>query len=164
MQSLIDRFWSKVQKTDGCWLWLACRSNRYGAFKPAPDQPMCRAHRMAWQLTNGPIPDGLSVCHHCDTPTCVNPAHLFLGTQSDNLRDMAAKQRGRGKVNAPACIVPPPKNFNAKKLSADDVRTIRARHASGERVTALARAFLVSHPAIVRIVQRRTWQSVSAIT
>jgi len=85
-------FWAEVEKTDGCWLWRAALStNGYG--QTSRDGVQIRAHRLAWELERGPIPVGLLVLHRCDVPTCVNPDHLFLGTNKDNSRDMAAKGR-----------------------------------------------------------------------
>lgn len=90
--SVESRFWSKVQKTDDCWLWRATRFPKgYGQIKIKGRRRL--AHRVAWELTNGPIPDGLQVCHHCDNPPCVRPDHLFLGTQSDNIQDAVSKGR-----------------------------------------------------------------------
>lgn len=92
----VDRFYSKVEKEpmSGCWIWTACCDRRgYGRFyfngKPE------RAHRASWQIHNGKIPDGMRVLHRCDLPCCVSPHHLFLGTQADNVTDMAMKWRGR---------------------------------------------------------------------
>lgn len=88
------RFWSKVLKgTDQeCWLWNASRiKDGYGKFSVSGVYQ--QSHRISWQLTNGPIPDGLCVLHRCDNPPCVNPNHLFLGTNLDNVRDMFAKGR-----------------------------------------------------------------------
>lgn len=88
----MDRFWSKVNKTDGCWLWIASRHKKgYGQFKL--DGKMRKAHRVAWELTYGPIPPDKNVCHTCDNPPCVRPDHLFLGTNGDNVRDAVKKGR-----------------------------------------------------------------------
>lgn len=83
-----NRFWIKVRRSrgKGCWLWGAgCFASGYGAF--AWNGKTWRAHRLMWELTNGPIPAGMHVLHTCDTPACVRPDHLFLGTHGDNMRD-----------------------------------------------------------------------------
>lgn len=86
------RFWEKVQKTPSCWLWTAAKNEKgYGIFGLRKETD--KAHRIAWRLTIGEIPIGLFVLHKCDVPNCVNPAHLFLGTNLDNVRDMIAKGR-----------------------------------------------------------------------
>lgn len=99
-----DRFWSKVAKTEGgCWLWTAGGTHDgYGLFHPVSGTKVY-AHRWSWEQANGPIPAGLHVRHDCDTPSCVNPGHLRLGTARDNAQD--AVERGRtnlGKVFARA--------------------------------------------------------------
>lgn len=90
--SVEERFWGKVEKTDGCWLWKGYRTPKgYGVFKMNGKNQ--QAHRAAWMLTHGPIPTGLDVLHECDNPPCVRPDTLFLGTNTDNQRDSVAKGR-----------------------------------------------------------------------
>jgi hypothetical protein len=94
-----ERFWAKVQKGDGCWLWTGGKFRRgYGAFKRrGPDGrfQQQKAHRVSYEWLVGPVPDGLCVLHTCDNPPCVNPAHLFLGTNLDNSEDRRVKGRSR---------------------------------------------------------------------
>lgn len=89
------RFWAKVRKTDGCWWWTGGTQKGYGKFFAGPDIGDIRAHRFALMLHLGirDIPPGKDVCHHCDEPACVRPDHLFLGTRSENVRDMVRKGR-----------------------------------------------------------------------
>lgn len=94
-QPIIERFWRYVQKTETCWLWVGVKSSDgYGSM--GIDGKQVGTHRVSWELHNGPIPDGKRVLHNCpggDNPTCVNPAHLFLGTQKDNVQDCIRKRR-----------------------------------------------------------------------
>jgi hypothetical protein len=88
----VDRFWEKVDKSGDCWLWTGHRGCKgYGAAWAEGRHQA--AHRVSWELAFGAIPDGLHVLHHCDNPPCVNPDHLWLGTNSDNQRDCVAKGR-----------------------------------------------------------------------
>jgi hypothetical protein len=99
--TVAERFWAKVDRSaaDECWPWMAARfDNNYGAFWR--DGRQQRASRVAWELEHGPIPPGMLVCHRCDNPPCVRPDHLFLGTDTDNKRDMAEKGRAaQGDAN-----------------------------------------------------------------
>jgi hypothetical protein len=104
-----ERFWEKVRKSDQCWEWIASKTrNGYGFFHRGGrvDRKPIRAHRLSWELHNGPIPDGLWVLHKCDNPCCVRPDHLFIGTRSDNMKDCAAKGRIHtvGKSNFTHCL------------------------------------------------------------
>lgn len=95
-KSIENRFWNlvSIKTKDDCWEWEASFDGKgYGQFNI--DGRTYRSHRVAWELLNGKIPNGLELCHHCDNPKCVNPNHLFLGTHKDNMHDM--KLKGRNK-------------------------------------------------------------------
>lgn len=145
--SLEDRFWKKVNKTEGCWLWTGGKNaDGYGIVCVASTREA--AHRVSWKLHNGPIPEGRHVLHHCDNPPCVRPDHLFLGDQVANVADMMAKGRGlksRGEQQANA------------KLTEQAVRDIRDSSLSQR---ALARKYGVKHKAIGCIKRRETWTHV----
>lgn len=92
-----ERFSMQMDKTESCWFWITGKDqDGYGSFKGEVDGVVhSRAHRFSYALHKGPIPNGLLVCHTCDTPACVNPDHLFLGTSDDNMKDKIAKGRSR---------------------------------------------------------------------
>jgi len=145
--SLEERFWNKAQKGDGCWEWQASVTNRgYGRFTDRSHHTSA-AHRIAWELTNGPIPDGLFVCHHCDNPKCVNPAHLFLGTNIDNVRDMESKGR---KLQG--------EQLGQARLTSKEVLSIRARLDGGASSRDVAADFGLGRSTVRHIGARRTWR------
>ena len=148
------RFWKRVDKEGlihpvygQCWRWTGHKmKSGYGSFTAG------LAHRYSWLLHCGEVPEGLSVLHHCDNRECVNPGHLFLGTQQDNLADMRSKgHQVRGETQG------------GSKLTDGQVREIRSRykryshkHGSG----ALAREFGIGEVEIWRIVKRQRWAHV----
>lgn len=94
MKTIEERFWPKVQITPGCWPWTAGRGGSLGHGAIRVGSQMTNAHRVSYEIHFGPIPSGLVVRHKCDNPPCVNPDHLELGTQAENVKDMW--RRGRG--------------------------------------------------------------------
>ncbi len=144
------RFVGKIVVSEsGCHEWLGCTTKAgYGWFSLGGSARKMRlAHRVAWTIANGAIPDGIEVCHRCDNPRCVRPDHLFLGTPMDNTVDKLSKRReSRGEQHA------------LSRLTADDVRAIRTEHATGAvGYRPLARAHGVSSKTIAMIVRRQTW-------
>ena len=95
--SLMEKFESKYipEPMSGCWLWIGANSGKGGYGQISINGRIKRAHRVSWELHRGFIPEGMLVCHHCDTPPCVNPDHLFVGTYSDNTIDSVKKGRHR---------------------------------------------------------------------
>lgn len=154
---LSERFWPKVplpSSPDGCMEWSGNRDIAgYGVIRSGgKDEPVLKAHRVAWEFTNGPIPDGLFVCHSCDNPPCVRPDHLFVGTVGDNNRDMIAKGRyakvrpsNRGELH------------HGAKLSEEQVRRVRVLRAEGKTYTAISDATGVNRITACAIIKGRIW-------
>jgi hypothetical protein len=111
------------------------------------------AHRFAYELLVGPIPDGMFVCHHCDNPPCVNPKHLFLGTQLDNMRDKVAK----GRHHAPGPTNPAKGGDNGRAvLTQQDVDRLRSLEGTTS-ISALSREFGIGRTQVGRILRRESW-------
>lgn len=160
-RALAERFWEKVRKTNGCWLWngsvdrwgygqiivgLADLPPVYAARTRAIVQ---RAHRVAWFLSCGRWPSQ-SLLHTCDTPRCVNPVHLYEGTNRDNMRDKLVRKRQRiGDIRGEL--------HPSHKLQQNQVAEIRALHATGGSYSTLAKRYGVSDSQIGRIVTGRGW-------
>lgn len=150
MAELKERFEAKFIKGDGCWEWTAVKDkDGYGKVKIAGRQKM--AHRVSYQLYIGAIPDGLFCLHHCDNPSCVNPAHLFLGTDADNMQDCLNKGRGARPFGE--------KHWGAK-LTEEQVKTIRARRIDGVRNTDLAKEYGVAHQTISNVTNHIRWTKI----
>lgn len=150
MKTTQERFEEKFTKSDGCWEWNACKnSDGYGTFGFAGG--LQTAHRFAYQLYVGGIKDGLVVCHRCDNPGCVNPAHLFLGTQADNIRD---------SVNKGRCIRASGEKSGKSKLTEAQVVKIRTGYSEGTRIVDLAKEFGVAWTTIFAVVHRHTWANI----
>lgn len=149
-KSILQRLMAKVlpEPNSGCWLWNAGMVRGYGRLQVGTSRsPRTElAHRVSYGLHYGPIPAGLGVYHRCDTPACVNPDHLFLGTQLDNMRD--ARRKGRYRAFG-----------KEQKLCEADVRVIRALGAStGKR--RIARMFGLHHKTVRAILTGRSWTGV----
>lgn len=147
-------FHDKYEKSEGCWIWRAQRDRRgygvYDKYENAKRQFRKFAHRYMWEITFGPIPDGINVCHKCDNPPCVNPNHLFLGTHADNCADKVSKKRHRFG-----------ERVNFAKLSESQVKEILTmRHLPVQKV---ADIFGVTYGPIYAIFRGKTWKHIQRI-
>lgn len=148
-RSLRERFWRYVDicGPNACHLWTGARNgNGYGVIADDDGRQLI-AHRAAYKLAYGAVPTGMEVCHRCDNPPCVNVRHLFLGTRTDNVRDMYAKGRARHAAGAA-------NKGGAGKLTLDNVRAIRRSRIS---TVLLAEFYSVSRTAIERARTGKTW-------
>jgi hypothetical protein len=161
------RFWSKVDKSggdDACWLWAGKNLVQgYGRLDGPISGKKMLAHRLAWTLTHGAIPDGLCVLHRCDTPLCVNPAHLWLGTRAENNADCNNKGR-RNQAHGDACAsrkyrdrMPRGEQVNLAKLTTENIHEIRALAAAGTSSPKIAKAYSVDRSTIRNVLNGRTW-------
>jgi hypothetical protein len=143
--SPLERFWSKVNKTPTCWVWTAAKANKgYGVMRI--DGKNIRAHIFSYEVHLGPVLDGVFVCHRCDNPPCVNPQHLFLGTNHENVKDMVSKKRHTyGEKNPQS------------KLTEYDVMGIFKSKSEGMRNSDIARVVGVSQTTICQILKGNRW-------
>lgn len=146
-----QRLLSRVQRNEkGCWIFPVTANRLYGRLRVNGKET--QAHRFSYESSVGPIPEGMMVCHKCDTPACVNPSHLFLGTAQDNMTDKINKGRHRG-AKAGAL-------HHLAKLTQRDVEIIRVRLAGKENQYTLAEEFGVSQAAISNINSGKRWSEV----
>lgn len=160
-QRVIDRFHRSYRagaRTD-CWAWnLARHKSGYGRFKVFGRS--IRAHRIAYELAKGPIPEGMYVCHRCDNPECVNPDHLFVGTPAENSQDRDRKGR-HGSWTKPEAR-PRGEAQDGARLTDENVRDIRARYAAGGVTQkALAEEYDVGETTVFNVIHRLNWRHVS---
>ncbi len=133
----------------GCWLWFGyTKPTGYGTI--SVNRKMLRSHRFSWMLHRGEIPNGLHVLHTCDTPSCVNPDHLFLGTHTENIKDRDRKRRNTRGVTHPKA-----------KLSEDDVRELRKMRQQGMSYRKLADFFHLNRKTAYYAANGKTWRDVS---
>jgi len=147
-----QRFWISVARGDGCWLWTAAKNNTgYGVLSVGRGtaRRMVKVHRLSWEIHYGPIPDGLFVCHHCDTRPCVRPDHLFLGTNAENMQDAARKLRS----SAP----------RGRQLTPETAMVAFLRCSAGERQVDVARDLGVTPHSIGHLMNGCSWHHVTGL-
>ncbi len=150
----------EIDPDRGCWLWTKSVIRGYGTLG-AGICGQARAHRAAYEAFIGPIPDGMVVCHRCDVPRCINPSHLFLGSQADNIMDMVSKKRhSNGRISKHPNM-PKGERMGQAKLTDAIVADIRRRARSGEGFRALSREFGVDHAIISLAARGITWSHVT---
>lgn len=155
-------FLRKVDASSGhCWLWTAATDrDGYGQMKHGGRQE--KAHRVAHRLFVGPVPDGLLVCHSCDTPSCVNPDHLFTGTALANSRDCVTKGRIARGDRCGSRLYPELRargeRVNTAKLTEAQAVEVRERAANGETCASIAAAYGVAHPSVSAIIRGSHWK------
>lgn len=160
-ENIRDRILSsiRIDRTSGCWLWTKSLNTGYGQIRVGPS--IALAHRASYMVFLGPIPRGLEACHKCDTPACVNPEHIFIGTHAENMADSKWKGRiSRGDRHKRAITKASGDSKGNTKLTSNDVRAILRAIEDGASSYALARAFNVSATAIYHIKHRKTWRHI----
>ena len=149
IRTIEARFWERVAKSDGCWLWTGPSSdNGYGRIgKGGRGGGVEYVHRLSYEMHRGPIPPGMQVCHTCDVRRCVNPNHFFLGNHADNMHDAMRKGRidTRGAGNAMSTI------------TTEQALEIRERHDRGEGGASISRAMGITVGIVRRVGNRTRW-------
>jgi predicted XRE-type DNA-binding protein len=156
-----ERFWRKVkkEKDDECWEWIGGKnSSKYGILLLTNKRTSILAHRFSYELHKGKIPKGkgyhgMCVCHSCDNPSCVNPNHLWLGTNIENMRDKETKGRGRGFCHQDHHG----ENHPQVKLTWKIVEEIREMHKNGFLQKEIAKKFNISNSGISKIISNKRW-------
>lgn len=150
--SVEERFWSKVDRSGDCWIWMASIDSRgYGHFWF--NGRLARAHRVAWILTNGPFPEGKQSNHRCHNRRCVRPDHIYPGTASENVRDTEEAGRGnhpRGEANG------------LSRLTVEQVRALRVAYRPGRKgnLSKLARIVGMTRGGLHHVVTGRCWTEI----
>ncbi|MBI4916853.1 MAG: HNH endonuclease [Acidobacteria bacterium] len=158
-RTVAERFWSRVVKTAGCWLWTGAKNNHgYGQIRV--NRANVLAHRVSWGLIHGTPPPG-NLCHSCDCPACVRPDHLFVGDQSSNMLDCAAK--GRLGVHRHPERTARGSRQHLAKLTEADIPIIFAMRSDRVSMLRIARRFGVSRSAIASVLDGATWRHVQAV-
>ena len=147
-RSLTDRFWEKVERGEGCWIWSAgVNENGYGMIiAGGTDRRVFLCHRLAWEMVNGTIPADTCVLHRCDNPRCVNPNHLFLGDRDANNKDRKNKGRGTKGVTV-----------HTHRLTEESVIDMRDAYREGASFADLAREWNVAHHTAANAVRGVSW-------
>jgi hypothetical protein len=160
MKTKFERFFEKVQTGEGCWEWKgSIAPNGYGQFFRSNGSR--QAHRISWEYEHGAIPEDLHVCHTCDNRRCVRPSHLFLGTRSDNMKDMVSKNRHNTSAGCRAMLLVR-KVYNGvdnheSKLTNEQAMIAKACPKMRGAATRLAEAFGVSITVISDIRAKKRW-------
>jgi hypothetical protein len=147
-----ETFWNNVDKTGSCWTWRgATQKDGYGIL--TYQRKFYLAHRLSYLLAHGIVPDGLNICHTCDNPVCVNPDHLFAGTQLDNVRDMINKSR---QVNLKGS------SHGMAKLTEAQVSAIRAEYVPYVVTSRhLSDKYCITVSSVKSVLQHRQWKHVA---
>ena len=149
MEKYINRFKSKLKKTDGCWNWTGYLI-KLGYGHSSFNKKTILAHRLSWILHKGEIPDGMCICHSCDNRKCVNPDHLWIGSHTDNVRDMFIKGRNFKKSRKG-------ENSRHRKLDYLKVENIKKLKLCGMKSVDIAKIYDVIPATICHVLKGKTW-------